>query len=152
MRVSDVIFPTGGRESERMNFTTATATATATAKNNQRWPGITSAPSARQPSLVLNMSPDICDPVSHSASAPPAPLTSHTTTTRYRRSPIQVSALWRPVRQKVCPPPSSISRSPTHLHFVPLKRSPLETRQQMPSQRETSRFFDSFSPQGHLFY
>jgi Zinc-finger of C2H2 type len=40
--------------------------------------------------------------------------TSH----RYRRSPIQVSALWRPVRQKVCPPPSSISRCPTHLHFT----------------------------------
>jgi hypothetical protein len=49
-----------------MNFATETATATA-AKNNQRWPGITSAPSARQLSLVLNMSPDTCDPVSHSA-------------------------------------------------------------------------------------
>jgi hypothetical protein len=61
-----------------MNFTTTeNATATATAKNNQRWPGITSAPSARRPSLVLNMSLDICDPVSHSATAPPAPLTSH---------------------------------------------------------------------------
>jgi hypothetical protein len=59
-----------------MNFATETATAT----NKQRWPGITSAPSARLPSLVLNMSPDICDPVSHSAPAPTAPLSSHTDT------------------------------------------------------------------------
>lgn len=58
------MFPRGEREREEsisVNF--ATETATATAKNNQRWPGITSVPSARRLSLVLNMSPDICDPI-----------------------------------------------------------------------------------------
>ena len=39
---------------------------------------------------------------------------------RYRRSPIQVSALWRPVRQKVCPPFIFHLPCPTHLHFTPL--------------------------------
>ena len=139
-----------------MNFTTETATATATAaKNDQRWPGITSAPFARPPSLVLNMSLDICDPVSHSApsSSPPRSALPHN---RYRRSPLQVSALWRPVRQKVCPPyifhlPSPHS-SPLCPFVLLLKRPPFETHQQMPSQRETSRLFYSFSPQGHLFF
>jgi hypothetical protein len=57
------------------------------------------------------MSLDTCDPVCISTPRP-SPPHSFLTPNRYRRSPIQVSALWRPVRQKVC---SSISRRTTHL-------------------------------------
>ncbi len=52
-----------------------------------------------------------------------APLIPHTN--RYRRSPIQVSALWRPVRQKVC---SSISRRTTHLQSIFILGSDLLSR------------------------
>ena len=93
-----------------MNFATETATAT----NKQRWPGITSAPSARLPSLVLNMSPDICDPVSHSAPAPTAPLSSHTDT---GDRPYKCQHCGDQFARRYVLPTSSISR-PTHLHYA----------------------------------
>jgi hypothetical protein len=152
-------FPRGRERVRRkeisMNFATETATATAAKNNTTIWPGITSAPSARPLSLVLNMSPDICDPVSHSASAPRGPRsTLHTDTGDRpykcqhcgdqfaRRSVLHLPSLAAPL----------ISNSPFRPFVLLRKRSPLEARQQMPSQRETSSFFYSFSPQGHLFY
>jgi hypothetical protein len=154
-------FPRGRERVKRkeisMNFATETATATAAKNNTTIWPGITSAPSARPLSLVLNMSPDICDPVSHSASAPRGPRSTLHTDTGDR--PYKCQHCGDQFARRSVLPPSSISRRPTHLqfaYFAPLfllrKRSPLEARQQMPSQRETSSFFYSFSPQGHLFY
>src|SRR6266436_8078172 len=48
----------------------------------------------------------------------PRPSTPLISPHRYRRSPIQVSALWRPVRKKVCLTPS-IPRRPTHSLLAP---------------------------------
>ena len=65
------------------------------------------------------MSPDICDPVSISTpvcSSSPAKIFLYH---RYRRSPIQVSALWRPVCQKVCPPPVFHLPPPHSAPFFP---------------------------------
>ena len=88
--------------------------ATATATPNSPWPGITNVLFARQLSLVLNMSQGICAPVRPTHPSPPQPLPAPLPTAtppplgpsslippsphRYRRSPIQVSALWRSVR------------------------------------------------------
>ena len=74
------------------------------------------------------MSPDTCDPVSLPAlrSSPPRSPPTY----RYRRSPIQVSALWRPVRQKVYFPSSFRLLSPHSSPFHPslLIRSDLLSR------------------------
>lgn len=56
---------------------------------------------------------------------PPRPLTSPL---RYRRSPIQVSALWRPVRQKVCPPYIFHLPPPHSSPFTPLFFTAISSR------------------------
>jgi hypothetical protein len=113
-------FPRGRERVKRkeisMNFATETATATAAKNNTTIWPGITSAPSARPLSLVLNMSPDICDPVSHSASAPRRPRSTLHTDTGDR--PYKCQHCGDQFARRSVLPPSSISRRPTHLQFA----------------------------------
>lgn len=156
----DVIFPTGEervrREEISMSFATETATATA-AKEQPTMAGdhkcsVCQATFTRPQHVSRHMRSRKLLRLS-SSQAPLNP--PH----RYRRSPIQVPALWRPVRQKVCPPsifhlflPHSSPFRPFRPSVLLRKRSPLEARQQMPPQRETSSFFYSFSSQGHLFY
>ena len=123
-------------------------------QRTQRWPGITSAPSARLPSLSANMSSRHMRSRGHSAPAPTAPLSSHTATAAIAHTSVSIveTSLPEGMSSLHLPPPAPlISITPTS----PLCSSPQaissQARQQMPSQRETSALLSPLAARA-LFY